>query len=85
MMAKKKKFDKELQTLFYINLAVLILIISAFNLLNQKKKEVQVLGAETDSSFWQEFVIKHPTYRDGWLELGKMDKVKEIDPNFVKP
>lgn len=85
MMAKKKKYDKELRTLFYINLAVLILIISAFNLFNQKKKDVQVLGIETNDTFWQDFVIKHPTYRDGWIELGRMDKVKEIDPNFIKP
>lgn len=84
-MTRKKKFDEELRTLFYINLAILILIISAFNLFNQKKKVVRVLGAETDNIFWQEFVIKHPTYRDGWIELQRMDKVKEIDPNFIRP
>jgi len=61
-MARKKNFDKELKTFFYINLAALILILSAFNLINQKKKNIQVLGAETDNNFWQEFIEKHPTY-----------------------
>lgn len=93
VMARKKKFDNELQTLLLINITVIILILSFFNLINPKKTSVQVLGAEIetsyndatydDNTFWQEFIIKHPTYRDGWVELERMDKVKEIDPNFT--
>lgn len=84
-MAKKRSFTKDLQHLLYINLAVLILILSFFNLISPKKKVVEVLGAETDNAFWQELVSKHPTYRDGWVELGRIDKIKEIDPNYFKP
>lgn len=84
-MLKRKNFTKDLTVLFYINLVVIILILSAFNLVTQKQSQIQVLGAKTDSNFWQEFVIKHPTYRDGWVELNRMDKVKEIDPNFQLP
>lgn len=85
-MVKTKKINGDLQTLLYINLAVLTLLLSLFNLASSSKKSrVEVLGAETDNTFWQDFVVKHPTYRDAWVELGRMDKVKEIDPNFSQP
>lgn len=57
-------------------------MLAAFNLTQKTKNQIQVLGAETDNSYWQNLVIKHPTYRDAWIELGRMDKVEEIDPNF---
>lgn len=83
-MAKKKDFSEDLYTLLYINLAVIILFLTLFNILNMgSKKEVEVLGATTDNSYWEEMVVKHPTYRDAWMELGRMDKVEEIDPNFM--
>jgi hypothetical protein len=81
-MVKKKKFDKELEKLLFINLAVLILILSFFNMVNNRQKNVQVLGIKTDNGYWEEIVKKHPTYRDAWVELGRTDKVKEIDPNW---
>lgn len=83
-MAKKKDFSEDLHTLLYINLAVIILFLTLFNILNiNNKKSVEVLGATTDNTYWEEIVIKHPTYRDAWVELGRMDKVEEIDPNFM--
>lgn len=81
-MAKKRNFNKDLQFLLYINIAVIILLLSIFNLSQKPKRETQVLGAETNNSYWEEMVKKHPTYRDAWVELGRMDKVEEIDPNF---
>lgn len=81
-MAKKKNFTNDLTFLFFINLTVLVLLLTMFNLSNQHKKTVKVLGAETNNSFWEEMVIKHPTYRDAWMELGRIDKVKQIDPNW---
>ncbi len=84
-MAKIKKFNNELSTLFYINIAVLILVLSAFNLAFSREEHIQVLGSETDNVFWEEMVAKHPTYRDAWIELGRMDKVKQIDPNYLQP
>lgn len=81
-MAKKRNFNKDLQFLLYINIAVIILLLSIFNLSQKPKREIQVLGAETNNSYWEEMVKKHPTYRDAWVELGRMDKVEEIDPNF---
>jgi hypothetical protein len=81
-MAKKRNFNKDLQFLLYINIAVIILLLSIFNLSQKPKRQIQVLGAETNNSYWEEMVQKHPTYRDAWVELGRMDKVEEIDPNF---
>ncbi len=83
-MAKKRNFNKDLQFLLYINVVVIVLLLSIFNLSQKPKKQVQVLGAETNYSYWEELVKKHPTYRDGWVELGRMDKVYEIDPNYMK-
>jgi hypothetical protein len=73
---------KELFNLLYITSAILVILLSMFNLQNIDKKQIKVLGAETDNMFWQEFVVKHPTYIDAWVELGRMDIVKQIDPNF---
>lgn len=77
-MIQKKEFN----LLLYITLAILVLILSIFNLKNIYRKPIQVLGATDDSGYWQELTQKNPTYIDGWIELGRWDKVKEIDPNY---
>lgn len=82
-MAKKKyDFRQELINLIYINLAILVILLSIFNLQTKKKNQVTVLGASNDLAYWEELVKKHPTYRDAWIELGRMDKAEEIDPNY---
>lgn len=79
----KKNFRNDIQLLLYINIAVIVLLLSTFNLSQKPKTQVQVLGAETDNLYWENLVLNHPTYRDAWVELGRMDKVLEIDPNFI--
>lgn len=90
-MAKGKKYDKDLQYLLYLTLAILIILLSIFNLQNTSVNKTKVLGSkveietnekEKENNFWNEFQIKNPTYIDGWIELGRLDKVKEIDPNY---
>lgn len=81
-MAKKRKFDKDLQDLIYITISILIILLSIFNLKNTVKKEEQILGIKTDNTYWEKITIEHPTYRDAWIELGRLDKVKQIDPNW---
>ena len=73
--------QKELSNLLYITLAILVILLSMFNLQNINKKQIKVLGIETNNSFWEDFMQKHSTYIDGWIELGRIDKVNEIDPN----
>lgn len=78
----RKKFRNDLQLLLYINIAVIVILLSVFNLSVKQKSKITVLGATTDNSYWEEFVKKHPTYRDAWVELGRMDMVEKIDPNY---
>ncbi len=76
---------KDLNTLTFITVAVLVLLLSIFNLQSIHRQEtLQVLGQQTEnySQFWQNLVDKHPTYKMGWYELGRIDKVLTIDPNF---
>lgn len=81
-MAKEKNFDSDLQLILFINLTVIILILSIFNLTIKPKTKTVILGVSDDKTYWEELVNKHPTYRDGWVELGRTDKVEEIDPNY---
>lgn len=73
---------KELYNLLYITFAFLILLLSMYNLQNLQHDEPLVLGTSTDNKFFEDLVSKYPTYIDGWVELGRMDKVYEIDPNY---
>lgn len=86
MNKKSANYSKELINLLKITLSITVLLLSFFNLQNiNKKQEVKVLGVNTDNLFWEEMTVKHPTYRDAWVELDRKDKVAEIDPNFFKP
>lgn len=68
---------------------VFALLISAVNI-STYLKPIKVLGAETQETnsqvaFWQDFLSKNPSYVAGWIEIGRMDRVREIDPNYVMP
>ncbi|WKZ25345.1 MAG: hypothetical protein QY322_03050 [bacterium] len=82
MVKIRYSYKKDLLVLIYINLAILIILFSLFNIQSHRNKEVAVLGATDNSDYWEEITLKHPTYRDAWVELGRMDKVYEIDPNY---
>ncbi len=82
---KKDYVSNFLLPFLYLNIALFVLLLSFFNLTQIKKSGAstsKVLGVKTDKDFWIDFVEKHPTYRDGWIELGRLDKIKQIDPNF---
>ena len=63
-----------------------ILLLALINILNYlTPKKIVVLAAETENKegvFWQDFLTKNPDYIPGWIEIGRVDKVKQIDPNF---
>lgn len=82
-VSKKKNYDNELIYLLGITASVLILLLSLFNLKHSSKKNVEVLGTSIESTYWEDLLTKYPTYIDGWVEIGRMDKVKEIDPNYI--
>lgn len=88
-MGKRKiNYKEELNNYFFILFSVFVLLLTFINISNiTAKKEVRVLGAQSEdnSKFWEDLLEKHPTYRDGWVELGRIDKIKQIDPNYFQP
>ena len=81
-----KQVNKAARQVLMITAILFILLLASINIeyyLAPKK----VLGVETTAStqgdvFWQDFLEKNPDYIPGWIEVGKMDKVVEIDPNY---
>ncbi|MEK7550528.1 MAG: hypothetical protein AAB535_01980 [Patescibacteria group bacterium] len=66
---------------------VMILLLSALNIQSYLEPK-PVLGIETEDNekiFWEDFLSKNPNYIPGWIELGRLDKVKQIDPNYPLP
>jgi hypothetical protein len=66
--------------------ALLVLILTTANIENYQSPK-KVLAAETQVSsndkFWQVFLTKNPNYIPGWIEIERIDKAKEIDPNYI--
>lgn len=82
MSAQKKLTD----LLIYVAV-VTILLLSALNIENYLAPK-EVLGVEIENKeeeFWNEFLEKNPNYIPGWIELGRLDKVRQIDPNYPLP
>ena len=83
-MSAKRVNNAAIELLVFVS-ALFILILSAANIENYQTPK-KVLGAETqvipNEQFWQDFLIKNPNYIPGWIEMGKTDKVREIDPNY---
>ena len=77
-------------TFILLNMAiVIILLLTALNIEGYLSPK-QVLGLETETGdreviFWEDFLSKNPNYIPGWIELGRLDKVKQIDPNYPLP
>lgn len=70
---------------------VFLMALSAFNVFLFLKPS-KILGLSTfdaqardTQNFWDEFLIKHPNYVPGWIEIGEPEKAEEIDPNYFKP
>lgn len=72
---------------------ITLLLLSALNIENYlaPKKvlgtEIESTGSEINSEeieFWEDFLSKNPDYIPGWIELGRYEKVKQIDPNYFQ-
>jgi len=73
------------QLIIYL-IIITVLSLTAFNihLISSPNK---VLGIETetrdrDREFWDNFLKQHPNYIPGLIETKKLEKVKQIDPNY---
>ena len=89
---RNKLLNKISKELFIYVVFLFILLLASVNIdtyLKPIDADVKVLGAETqnkEGAFWQDFLSKHPDYIPGWIEVGRIDKANEIDPNYlIKP
>ena len=81
-----KHLNKDKQLLFILSLLLSTLVLSYLNIKNFYDTK-DVLGATTSKvesydKFWNEYLKNNPNYIPGWLEIGRDDKVLEIDPNY---
>ncbi len=86
---KIDKLNSVAKELLVFTFILLLLVLTSANVDKYlQPKKVTVLGVETenkDDEFWNEFLVKNPNYIPGWIELGRLDKAKEIDPNYPTP
>ena len=84
-----KKVNKAAKELFIYVFFVFILLMTSINIANYlTPKETKVLGSETENTesiFWRSFLAQNPNYIPGWIETGRVDKAREIDPNYLTP
>ena len=71
----------------FFSVAILVLLFFSFLNISNYYLTKPVLGAKTGTSlsnddFWKEYLKNNPNYVPGWLEIGRVDKAREIDPNF---
>lgn len=80
-----KVVNKVSRELFIFVATLLILLLSIINIENYQRPK-KVLGIETqivsNDTFWQDFLKENPNYIPGWIEIGRLDRVREIDPNY---
>ena len=65
---------------------IFVLCLTAFNvyLVSTPKKVLGVsIQENSQGKFWSEFLQKHPNYIPGLIEIGQIQKVKQIDPNYL--
>lgn len=94
MSKKRKKINKAINELLIYVSMLIILLISLFNVTNFLKSK-KVLGVSTASlesvsftkkeQYLKDILRENPGYLPAWKELGRGDKVKEIDPNYITP
>lgn len=88
VLKKRRQVYKEL--IIYLGL-LLLMVLSSFSIYNFLKINT-VLGISTTQmqeqnladgkEFWTDFLSRNPSYIPGWIEIGRTDRVKEIDPNY---
>ncbi len=86
---KSKKTDSVNKLLIEIAVyiaALIVLILTSINLrYYMLPQKIEVLGAETLSSpedFWEGFLAENKHYIPGWIEIGRIDKAAQINPNY---
>lgn len=76
--------NKSAMFLFFCVATITILLLSALNIENYLTPK-EVLGIKTEDNtdkFWTDFLSKNPNYIPGWIEMGRLDETRKIDPNY---
>jgi hypothetical protein len=85
---RDKMTRKAAKQLLIFMAALFVLLLASVNIKNYLAPK-KVLGTKIQvgatEKFWQDFLAKSPDYIPGWIEIGRIDKVKEIDPNYITP
>jgi hypothetical protein len=80
-----RKVNQAAIEIFILTSVLFVLLLTLVNIQNYSTPK-KILGAETQidptQKLWSDFLSKNPNYVPGWVELGRMDKVREIDPNY---
>ena len=82
----KRKIRQNYNEFYYIlSLFFIGLIIASNIFLYSRPTKPKVLGVNISNEegvYWYQLLQKNPNYIPGWLEIGRLDKVKSIDPNY---
>lgn len=82
---------KKISGWLFIYVAILfVLFLTSLNI-NNFLAPKKILGVQANltvdsknTAYWNNFLNKNPDYIQGWVEIGRMDKVKEINPNYLE-
>lgn len=81
------KINDNTKILLFLVSILTFLMLSLTNIKNITSKK-EVLGIDTkiysSEEFWNDFLTKNPDYIPGWVEIGRIDKVSSINPNYLQ-
>lgn len=82
-----QRVNKAARHILILTAILFVLLLSSINIGNYLTPK-KVLGAKISAIdntdfFWQDFLKQNPKYIPGWIEIGRLDKVTEIDPNYL--
>lgn len=88
--AFKKKKNVAVEIAIFIAMLFILLgssiniatYINGLKVLGAEAKTADTEAVSQNDEFWADFLTKNPDYIPGWIEIGKTDKAREIDPNY---
>jgi hypothetical protein len=86
---KSEKHDLINKSIMEITVYIMVLFLLLLTSINLNHylapQKTEVLGAKTEynpEDFWKGFLAENKHYIPGWIEIGRIDKAAQIDPNY---